>query len=43
MEIQPLFTTDYANHMPNVGLKNRKAPESKEKKELEFPSTKAPI
>jgi len=43
MEIQPLFTTDYANHMPNVGLKNRKAPESKEKKEVEFPSTKAPI
>lgn len=37
-----MFTTDYTNHMPNVGLKNRKAPESKEKKELEFPSTKAP-
>lgn len=43
MEILPLFTTDYTNHMPNVGLKNRKASESKEKKELEFPSTKAPI
>ena len=43
MEIQPLFTTDYANHMPNVGLRSRKAPESKEKKELEFPSTKAHI